>query len=80
MIFKTDNIDNLIRNLAFLKIDIENFVKNPENNDFFDEIIKNIENCDILYDTIKVEILKIIEDFREDIIEVKETDNGLEFN
>lgn len=75
-----EDIDNLIKNLAFLKCDIENFVENPENDDFFDEIIKKVEKCDIVYDTIKTEILKILKDLREDIIEVKETNNGLEFN
>ena len=74
------NIDNLIKNLDFLKSDIKNFVKNPKNDDFFEEIIKKVEKCDIKYDTIKVEILKILKDLREDIEEGKETNNGVEFN
>jgi len=74
-----ENINNLIKNLVFLGNDIENFMRNPKNDDFFEEIIKKVEKCDIVYDTIKVEILKILKDLREDIIEVKERDNGLEF-
>ena len=75
----SENIDSLIRNLAFLKCDVENFVENPENNDFFEEIIKKVEKCDIFYVIIKDEILKMLKDKRKDIIEVKETENGIEF-
>jgi len=70
-------INYMIENLLDLKDNIEDYGNN--NDGSLDRIIENIGNCDKFYDTVKEIILDNIIKTREDVVEVEETDNGIEF-
>ena len=70
-------INSIIQNLLKLKDNIEDYGNN--NDIVVGKIVENIEQCDIFYDRIKKIILENLVKTREDIVEVEETDNGIEF-
>ena len=66
-----------IESLLDLKDSTEDY-KN-DNEGALDRIIENIEKCDRFYDNIKKIILENLVETREDVVEVEEADNGIEF-
>jgi len=77
MIKTREHINLMILNLLQLKDSAQDYENNQDES--LDKIIKNIENCDNYYGKIKNIILDKLVDTREDIIQVEDSKNGIEF-